>query len=282
MKKQKVWLVTGASRGFGKEIVKAALEAGDRVVATVRSNATGLQEQLGNPADLMVVTLDVTREDEVKQGVAAAVAHFGRIDVLVNNAGYGLLGATEEVTDAEARQQFDTNVFGLLNLTRAVLPVMRAQQGGHIINISSLFGYGATVPGLGLYGATKYAVEGITEGLALELAPLGIKVTAVAPGLFSTDFVTADSFRYSATALEAYGATVGKTRGTVAGLHGNQPGDPAKLAAVLIRLAATEQPPLHLPVGTDAWNMLQAKTAAILEEAKAWEPVIKATDHAKV
>ncbi len=279
MKQQKVWLVTGASRGFGKAIVEAALQAGDRVVATVRSNADDLKEQLVRAGQLLVVTLDVTQEDQVRQGVANAVAHFGRIDVLVNNAGFGLLGATEEITDAEARYQFDTNVFGLLNVTRAVLPVMRAQQQGHIINISSLFGYGATVPGLGLYGATKYAVEGISEGLALELEPLGIRVTAVAPGLFSTDFVTADSFRFSATVLDAYQATVGKTRGVVPGLHGHQPGDPLKLAAVLVRLAHSDQAPLHLPVGTDAWSLLQAKTAAIVEEARTWEPVITATDH---
>ncbi len=171
---------------------------------------------------------------------------------MVNNAGYGLLAATEEASAEEVRKQFDTNVFGLLNVTRAVLPQMRKQASGPIINISSLFAYLNNIPGLGVYGATKYAVEGLSEGLALELAPLGIKVTAVAPGLFSTEFASADSYQSSAVILAAYKDTIGVMRGNVGHLHGNQPGDPAKLAAVIIQLAASEKVPLHLPVGKDA------------------------------
>ena len=281
MKQQKVWLVTGASRGFGFDITKAALETGDKVVATVRNNPEKLEEQLGHPGNLLVTVLDVTSEEQVKAGVQKGIDRFGQIDVLVNNAGYGLLGATEEISDTEARAQFDTNVFGLLNVTRALLPHMRSRKSGHIINISSLFGYGATVPGLGLYGATKFAVEGITEGLAQELKPLGIRVTAAAPGLFSTEFASADSFRSSALVLDAYEPSVGQARHALKGLHGNQPGDPAKLAQVLIRVANEEQPPVHLPVGKDAVSLVRAKAISTEQEVAAWETLTTATDHVK-
>jgi NAD(P)-dependent dehydrogenase (short-subunit alcohol dehydrogenase family) len=281
MKQQKVWLITGASRGFGFDITKAALEAGDKVVATVRNNPEKLEEQLGHPGNLLVTVLDVTSEEQVKAGVQKGIDRFGQIDVLVNNAGYGLLGATEEISDAEARAQFDTNVFGLLNVTRALLPHMRSRKSGHIINISSLFGYGATVPGLGLYGATKFAVEGITEGLAQELKPLGIRVTAAAPGLFSTEFASANSFRNSALVLDAYEPTVGQARLAIKGLHGNQPGDPSKLAQVLLRIAGEEQPPVHLPIGKDAVSLVRAKAISTEQEVATWETLTTATDHVK-
>jgi len=173
--KNKVWFITGASKGFGFEIARAALAGGDQVVATVRKNAVELTARLDGSDRLLVVTLDVTNESEVKAGVQAAIDRFNRIDVLVNNAGYGLLAATEEASADEVRKQYDTNVFGLLNVTRAVLPQMRKQASGHIINISSLFGYLNNLPGSGLYGSTKFAVEGISEGLAVELKPLGIR-----------------------------------------------------------------------------------------------------------
>lgn len=281
MKKQKVWLITGASRGFGLEIAKAALKAGDKVVATVRSNPEQFEQQFPEQQNLSVVVLDVTQEKQVIAGVEKAIATFGGIDVLVNNAGYGLLGATEEITDQEVRSQFDTNVFGLLNVTRAVLPYMRSRQKGHIINISSLFGYAATVPGFGLYGATKFAVEGITEGLQLEVKPFGIHVTAVAPGLFRTDFASGDSYKSSQLLLEEYQGTVGQVRQAVAGLHGNQPGDPAKLAQVILELANAEHPPLHLPVGKDAVSALQAKMSTIAKEVAEWETLSVSTDYQK-
>jgi len=237
MKKQKVWFITGASKGFGFEIAKAALAAGDKVVATVRSNADGLRSVLSPGNDALVVTLDVTKEDQVRKGVEDAIAQFGRIDVLVNNAGYGLLGGTEEVSDAEVKRQYDTNVFGLLNVTRAVLPHMRSQHSGHIINIASFLGYLASLPGLGLYSSTKFAVEGISEGLALEVKSLGINVTSAAPGLFSTDFASTNSYQSSAIILDAYKGSVGGVRVGLGQLHGNQPGDPAKLAQVIIKVA---------------------------------------------
>ncbi|MHA4812543.1 oxidoreductase [Flavitalea flava] len=279
MKKQKVWFITGASRGFGLDITKSALESGDKVVATVRSRPERLTATLGGNADLLVVVLDVTNKNQVKEGVQKAIEKFGRVDVLVNNAGYGLLAATEEASDEEIRKQYETNVFGLLNVTREILPFMRENKTGHVINVSSLFGYGASVPGFGLYGSTKYAVEGITEGLAVELAPFGIKVTAVAPGLFSTDFLAGDSYVPSKNVLEAYKASVGQMRTAAGQLHGNQPGDPAKLANVIIKLAASENPPLHLPIGKDSVNAFRKNSAKIEKEVAEWETISGSTDH---
>jgi NAD(P)-dependent dehydrogenase (short-subunit alcohol dehydrogenase family) len=199
-------------------------------------------------------------------------------DVLVNNAGYGLLAATEEASAEEVTKQYETNVFGLLNVTRAVLPSMRKQGSGHIINTSSLFGYFNLTPGFGLYGSTKYAVEGISEGLATELKPLGIKVTAAAPGLFRTDFASADSYQRGAKVLDAYASTVGAMRGHIDNFNGTQKGDPAKLAKVIIQLAASENPPLHLPIGPDAVKNWRDKTALMSREVDAWEAVSNSTN----
>ncbi|MBD2463562.1 SDR family NAD(P)-dependent oxidoreductase [Oscillatoria sp. FACHB-1407] len=278
MKTQKVWFITGASRGFGFEIARAALEAGDRVVATVRSQPGQLAAILDNHPELDVVQMDVTQEDEVKVAVKRAIARFGRVDVLVNNAGYGMVTAIEEATDAEVRKQYDTNVFGLLNVTRAVLPYLRQQKSGHIINISSLFGYDA-IPGWGLYGSTKFAVEGLSKGLAVELAPLGIHVTVVAPGLFSTDFLSTDSYVTAKTIIADYQETVGPMRSGADALHGNQPGDPKKFAQVILQVANTDHPPLHLPVGKDAIGMYQNNAAKVAQDIEAWLPVATSTDH---
>jgi NAD(P)-dependent dehydrogenase (short-subunit alcohol dehydrogenase family) len=277
--KNKVWFITGASRGFGFEIAKAALASGDEVVATVRKNAPELAARLDGGDRALVVTLDVTVEKEVIAGAHAAIERFGRIDVLVNNAGYGLLAATEEASAEEVRKQYETNVFGLLNVTRAILPHLRKQGSGHIINISSMFGYLNNTPGFGLYGSTKYALEGLSEGLAAELKNTGIQVTAVAPGLFSTDFVSADSYQSSAVILEAYTDTVGVMRGRLDQVHGHQPGDPARLAAVVIKLAASENPPLHLPIGSDAVRSLRKKIERITAEMEEWEAISTSTDH---
>jgi NAD(P)-dependent dehydrogenase (short-subunit alcohol dehydrogenase family) len=280
MKKQKVWFITGASKGFGFEIAKAALAAGDKVVGTVRSNAGGLATALGGDSETLVVTLDVTKEGEVKKGVEEAIARFGRIDVLVNNAGYGLLGGVEEVSDAEVKKQYDTNVFGLLNVTRAVLPQMRSQQSGHIINISSLFGYAAAPAGLGLYGSTKFAVEGISESLALEVKPFGIHVTSAAPGLFRTSFASAESYQSSRIVLDAYKESIGGVRIAIGQLDGNQPGDPVKLAQLIVKLADTENPPLHLPIGKDSIASFRTKTEQMKKEVDEWEVLSAGTAYA--
>ncbi|KIC93987.1 oxidoreductase [Flavihumibacter solisilvae] len=281
MKQNQVWFVTGASKGFGFEITKAALKAGHKVVATVRSNPGRLSSQF-NSKDLFVVVLDVTKEGQVKDGVKQAIDQFGRIDVLVNNAGFGLLGAIEEISDSEAKRQFDTNVFGLLNVTRAVLPFMRKERLGHIINISSVLGYATLFPGLAIYSATKFAVEGISEGLSLELEPFGISVTAVAPGLFRTDFTSSDSYQNAEAELEAYKDTVGLRRVAVKDLHGNQPGDPAKLASVVVQIASGDHPPRHLPIGRDSVAAIRAKYNSTAKEVDEWEELSSSTDHAVV
>ncbi|XGV97829.1 MAG: oxidoreductase [Leptolyngbya sp. BL-A-14] len=278
MQTPKVWFITGASRGFGLEIARAALAAGDRVIATVRRQPAQLATALHKHPDLYVVPMDVTQEDQVQAAVKQSIARFDRIDVLVNNAGYGMVGAIEEATAAEVRKQYDTNVFGLLNVTRAVLPYLRQQKSGRIINLSSLFGYDA-VPGWGLYGSTKFAVEGLSKGLAVELAPLGIHVTAVAPGLFTTNFLSAESYVAAQTIIDDYQATVGQMRSSAETLHGNQPGDPKKFAQVILQLANTDRPPLHLPVGTDAIAMYQSSATKMAAEIEAWLPVATSTDH---
>jgi NAD(P)-dependent dehydrogenase (short-subunit alcohol dehydrogenase family) len=278
MNTQKIWFITGVSRGFGLEVARAALAAGARVIATVRSQPAQLAATLHNHPNLYVVQMDVTQEDQVRAAVQQSIVRFDRIDVLVNNAGYGLVTAIEEATDAEVRKQYDTNVFGLLNVTRAVLPYLRQQKSGHIINISSLFGYDA-IPGWGLYGSTKFAVEGISKGLAAELAPLGIHVTVVAPGLFSTDFLSAESYVAAKTIIADYQETVGAMRSGADTLHGNQPGDPKKFAQVILQLANTDHPPLHLPVGKDAVNFYQNNATKMAQEIEAWLPIATSTDH---
>jgi NAD(P)-dependent dehydrogenase (short-subunit alcohol dehydrogenase family) len=278
MKTQKVWFITGASKGFGLEIAKSALEAGDKVVATVRSKPELLAAALNNNPNLLVAVMDVTNETQVKIATDKAIEKFGGIDVLVNNAGYGLLSGVEEATDAEVRKQYDTNVFGLLNVTRAVLPQMRKQHSGHVINVSSLFGFGS-IGGWGLYGSTKFAVEGITEALAIETAPLGIKVTAVEPGLFSTNFLDESSLFKSENSIADYKDTVGQMRSVVGGLHGNQPGDPAKLGQAFIQLANSENPPVHLPLGKDTITFYREKISKLEKEISDWKAVTNSTDH---
>jgi NAD(P)-dependent dehydrogenase (short-subunit alcohol dehydrogenase family) len=277
MATQKVWLITGASKGFGFEFVKAALAQGDQVIATVRNQPEDLAATLGNNPNLLPVVMDVTNEAQVKDGVQQGIAHFGRLDIVVNNAGYGLLSGIEESSDAETRQQYDTNVFGLLNVTRAVLPTLRKQRAGHLINISSLFGYDAK-PGLALYGSTKFAVEGLSKGLALELAPFGIKVTAAAPGVFSTDFLSKESYRTANQPLADYDGTPAHAPRQASG---HQPGDPAKLAQVIMQVAASDNPPLHLPIGPDAVAMYEQNVAKVSQEVAAWRKISISTNHAK-
>lgn len=271
-------MITGGSKGFGFEMVREALLNKDQVIATVRSEPEKLMAAFGNNPQLLVVTMDVTKEDMVNQAVRTAVDHFGTIDVLINNAGYGLLAAAEEASDSEVKQQFDTNVFGLLNVIRAVLPVMRKRRSGHIINISSLFGHDA-VAGWTIYSASKFAVEGLSKGLAKELIPLGIHVTALAPGLFSTDFLGNGSFTASETVIQDYAETAGKVRANVEGHHGHQPGDPKKLAELAISIAHEEQPPLQLLVGRDAVEWYKDNARRTSEEVSKWLDASVSTGH---
>jgi len=281
MKTQKTWFITGASRGFGLDITKAVLASGDRVVATVRNKAGELTAQFGNNNNLYVVTMDVTNQEQVNAAAQQAINHFGRIDVLVNNAGYGLLSGIEEATDQEVKRNYEVNVFGTLNVIRAVLPFMRKERSGHVINISSVGGLGAYI-GWGLYGSTKFAIEGITEALAMELAPLGIHATVVAPGFFRTNFLDESSLISSEQIIEDYAETVGAMRNFAAKVNYQQPGDPEKLALAFVKLGNSENPPVHLPLGNDTLQRFREKTAAFEKDIENWYETITGTDHEDV
>ena len=278
MKRQKTWFITGASRGFGLEITKAVLASGDNVVATVRSKAPEFSSQFEKDSNLLVVTMDVTDEQQIKEAVQQALGHFKQIDVLVNNAGYGLLAGVEEASNEEVKQNYEVNVFGTLNVIRAVLPSMREKKAGHIINISSVGGLGAYM-GWGLYGSTKFAIEGITEALAMEVAPLGIHATVVAPGFFRTNFLDESSLFSSKKIIADYADTVGGMREFAAKVNYQQPGDPKKLAQAFITLANAENPPVHLPLGKDTLERFRSKTAAFEKDIANWYDVIIGTDH---
>jgi NAD(P)-dependent dehydrogenase (short-subunit alcohol dehydrogenase family) len=273
---KRVWLITGASRGIGARITAAALANGEAVVATARDAKTVIQ-RFGDQPGLLAVTLDVTDE---AQGIAVAntaIEHFGRIDVLVNNAGYGLLGAVEEASADEVRRLYETNVFGLLNVTRAVLPHMRAARNGHVINLSSVGGY-ASGPGFGVYCSTKFAVEGLSEALHAELAPLGIKVTVVEPGYFRTEFLEGNSLVESPSSIGDYDCTAGQVRQIAKAVTLNQPGDPDKLAQTMITLVESQNAPLRLPLGSDCVAAIEAKNTFVAAELQAWREVSVSTD----
>ena len=274
----KTWFITGASRGFGLRIAQLALEQGDNVVATARRTESVI-EALGNRERLLALPLDVTNETQAKAAVKAAVELFGSIDVLLNNAGFGLLGAVEEASAEDVERVYRTNVFGLLNVTRAVLPTMRAQRSGRILNISSIGGYRAG-PGFGVYSSTKFAVEGLSESLHAELAPLDIHVTVVEPGYFRTDFLDATSLTVSGSEITDYAETAGRVRKIAAHLNHGQPGDPDKLAQVLVDFADAANPPVRLPLGSDTVAAIEAKHASDAEILAKWRRVSVSTDFA--
>ncbi|CDG83672.1 oxidoreductase [Janthinobacterium agaricidamnosum] len=273
----KVWFITGASRGFGLLVARNALARGDQVVATAR-HPRQVIDALGQHDNLLAVQLDVSDEASAMDAARLAVERFGRIDVLLNNAGFGLLGAVEESSAAEVKAIFETNVFGLLHVTRAVTPYMRTRKSGHIINISSIGGY-ASYAGWGVYGASKFAVEGLTEALAIELAPLGIRATVVEPGFFRTDFLAANSLLETRARIDDYAATVGAMRDFAAGYSHKQLGDPAKLASAMLVLADSEQPPVRLPLGTDTVAKIHEKNRFVEAELKQWLELANSTDH---
>ena len=262
------WFVTGASRGLGLELVKQLLQRGDNVAATTRS-AERLSAALGSADTSRLLTLPVDLADEkaVVTAVAETTDRFGAIDVVVNNAGYGLLGAVEEVTDAEARELFDVQVFGAWNVLRAVLPGMRASREGHILNISSILGL-TTFPGWGAYCAAKYALEGLTGSLAGELAGFGITVNLVEPGYLRTDFLRTHSLRLPARVVDGYDAIREMTDAHLA-MPGTQLGDPAKTATAIITIAQTGVAPLHQILGSDSYGLAKARLDALSGEIDA-------------
>lgn len=272
----KTWFITGASRGFGALVAERALTRGDAVVATAR-NPQAIHDRFGDHPHLLAVALDVADEKQAQDGVKAAIDRFGRIDILLNNAGFGVMGAVEEATAAEVEAVYRTNVFGLLNVTRAVLPHMRSARSGRILNISSIGGYRAGA-GFGVYSSTKFAVEGLSESLHAELAPLGIHVTVVEPGYFRTDFLDASSLAASPERIADYDATAGKVREVATGLSHNQPGDPSKLADVLIAFVDAPNPPVRLPLGSDTVAAIRAKHVSDSVILKSWHDVSISTD----
>lgn len=275
----KTWFITGASRGFGLRVARLALAGGANVVATAR-RAEAVREALGEHPNLLAVSLDVTDETQAQAAVSAVVDRFGRIDILLNNAGFGLLGAVEEASAEDVERVYRTNVFGLLNVTRAVLPVMRGQRSGRILNISSIGGYRGSA-GFGVYSSTKFAVEGLSESLHAELAPLGIAVTVVEPGYFRTDFLDSSSLSVSAMRIDDYNATAGAVRGRALDLNHTQPGNPDKLAEVLVAFAGAPNPPVRLPLGSDTVAAIEAKHAADATILTEWHEVSVSTDFSR-
>lgn len=271
-----VWFITGASRGLGAQIARTALDHGADVAVGVR-NPDQLPSDIAERA--FAVRLDVTHDADISAAVAAVVERFGRIDVLVNNAGRGLLGALEEVTDAEARSLFDLNVFGLINVTRAVLPHMRASGGGKLVHIGSRSGFEGE-PGVGLYSASKFAVAGISEALSAELAPFGIQSMVVEPGVFRTDFLDGSSLSMPANRIDAYdGTPAHDTLDWVDDANHTQLGDPVEGAALIYEVANEDKLPRHLLLGRDAVERWRVKAAQMADDVTAWEKKSLATAH---
>jgi NAD(P)-dependent dehydrogenase (short-subunit alcohol dehydrogenase family) len=272
----RVWFITGASTGFGRLLAEEVLKKGDRVVATARQLDKVADFEKRYPETAKALALDVTDAAQVESGVTQAFARFGRVDVLVNNAGYGLAGAIEEVSEAEFMPMFETNVFGLLRVTRAFLPHLRKQRSGHILNLSSIGGLigGA---GMGFYNATKFAVEGMSEALAAELAPLGIHVTVIEPGPFRTDFLGRSGV-IAEKRIAEYDQSAGNMRRYFSENDGKQKGDPLRAVQAMIEVVESPNPPLHLLLGASALERMRGKLSRWQEEIVAWEPVTLGAD----
>jgi NAD(P)-dependent dehydrogenase (short-subunit alcohol dehydrogenase family) len=273
----KVWLITGAGSGIGAATARAALKAGDRVVATGR-NLDKVRNALRDVAgdNLALVQLDVTKEAQAKAAVEAAIKAFARIDVLVNNAGYSLLGNFEELSTGEIEALIATNFYGVMHLMRTVLPVMRQQRSGRIINVGSLAGV-VGFKHCGAYSATKYAVEGLSASVAQEVEPFGIKVVTVEPGFFRTDLLDGNNAKYANSSIEDYAAE-GTAKAMWSGYHGTQQGDPAKLGGVLVKIAGMDNPPKQFVAGSDALAVVKPALEARFEELRVYEDLSRSTD----
>jgi NAD(P)-dependent dehydrogenase (short-subunit alcohol dehydrogenase family) len=271
-----VWFITGCSTGFGREIARQVLALGYRAVVTARDPSQVQDLAAGHEGRALVLKLDVTKPDQVAAAVKAAEAEFGSIDVLVNNAGIGYFAAIEESDEAEVRRMVEINFWGLAAMTQAVLPGMRARRRGHIINISSLGGVRAS-PGVGFYNATKFAVEGLSEALAQEVAPLGIKVTLIEPSGFRTDWAGRSAHEVSRV-IDDYAETAGARWRQIRARSGQQPGDPVRAAAAIIQVAESPEPPLRLLLGKAAVAGAHGKLEALRRDFEAWAKVSEAAD----
>ncbi len=273
---QKVWFITGCSTGFGRELARYTLERGDKVVVTARKPSDVADIVAGHEANALALELDVSRDSDIAAAVAAADAKFGRIDVLVNNAGIGYFGAVEESEDAEVRRMFEINFWGLANMTRAVLPGMRVRRSGHIVNISSQGGVRGA-PAVGYYNATKFALEGLSEALAQEVEPLGIKVIIVEPSGFRTDWA-GRSANQTPNPIPDYDATAGARQRFIRGYSGKQPGDPVRAAAAIVQSVEAAEPPLRLMLGKAALAVGRAKVEALRRDFEGWAAVSEGAD----
>jgi NAD(P)-dependent dehydrogenase (short-subunit alcohol dehydrogenase family) len=278
--KNKIWFVTGASKGLGLALVKKLIQEGYRVAATSR-NVKDLQQAVGAGREVFLpLAVDLKNESSVEEGIKETVAHFGSIDVVVNNAGYGLTGSLEELSDEEVRQNFDINVFGVLNVIRKALPYMRKQQSGHFFNIASIGGFTGSFPGFGSYTATKFAMHGFSESLAAEVKPFGITVSIVSPGYFRTEFLDA-SLGTPKNEIADYKLVRDIQNAHQNDINHNQIGDPGKAATVMIKIAEQKEPPLHVFLGKDAYQLAEAKIKAVQQDMTAVKELATSTDHAQ-
>ncbi|OCX53299.1 short-chain dehydrogenase/reductase [Mucilaginibacter sp. PPCGB 2223] len=272
----KVWFITGCSTGFGRELAKEVLALGNRAAVAARNTADVQDIVAGYPDTAIAVKLDVTKPDEIKAATEQVKQKFGRIDVLVNNAGIGYFGAIEESEEAEVRRMFEINVFGLANVTNSVLPIMRAQRSGHILNIASIGGL-VGFPGVGFYNATKFAVDGYSEALSKEVAPLGIKVTIIAPSGFRTDWA-GRSANNSPITIPDYKDTAEANKNAIRGYSGKQPGDPVRAAKAIVKAVESEHPPLRLLLGVAALKGARNKLEQLKKDFDAWEDTTRGAD----
>jgi NAD(P)-dependent dehydrogenase (short-subunit alcohol dehydrogenase family) len=280
MTTKKIWFVTGASKGLGLTLVRQLLAEGYAVAATSRNLAELRQAVPVEDGRFLPLHMDLSSEDSVRQAIEATINTLGGLDVVVNNAGYGQLGGLEEITDQEARQNFEVNVFGLLNVLRYATPHLRQQQAGRVFNISSVGGFTGNFPGWGIYCATKFAVAGLTESYAAEVKDFGMYATVVYPGYFRTDFLTSGSLGTPKQPIAAYQSIRDSQAQHEEQINGNQPGDPMKAAEVLIQISEAENPPLHLFLGEDAYQMADVKIAAVQHDLQQWQGVANATNFA--
>jgi len=274
---QKIWFITGCSTGFGRELVKVAISRGDRVAATVRKAEQLKELEALSPGNIKAFLMDVTHSIQVGEAIKGAATYFGRLDIIVNNAGYGSIGPIEEIGMAEIRRQFEVNVFGAIDVIQHSLPYLREQKSGHIINITSIAGLRGTT-GMGIYNGSKFALEGIGEALAQEVKPFGIHVTNVEPGPFRTDWA-GRSATVTPIQIEGYQQSAARMMAYLEDVNGKQKGDPFKGAEAIFELSRLEKPPVHLPLGGIAYERIRKSVKSFSEELDAFEYLGLPTDY---
>jgi NAD(P)-dependent dehydrogenase (short-subunit alcohol dehydrogenase family) len=278
METSKIWFVTGASKGLGLTLVQKLLANGISVAATSR-NLEDLKKAVGNDSpQFLALATDLKNESSIQEAIEKTVAHFGRVDVIVNNAGYGLVGSVEELSDQEVRENFEINVFGVFTVIRKAMPYLRAQRSGHILNISSIGGFMGGFPGFGAYCATKFAVNGLSESLAEEVRAFGVHVTVVEPGYFRTSFLTDSSIGTPKTEIADYKEVRDSQNAHQNEINGKQPGDPERAADAMIRIVSEANPPMNLFLGSDAFAVANGKIAAVQKELQDWKELTVSTD----